>query len=145
MDYAAVGRKIVLDCWPQFSWWPKEELAKIGRAAVEAVNEARPAPQRVKMMIDEMTEDDIRNCMASEPSLSVYPSPLEPDIIRHARVANRLATTPKPPAVDPDERAKEMYAWFISKCGGGNFLPSWEEISEPERVGWRAVAAMEGK
>jgi hypothetical protein len=189
MDHEAIGRKIVLDCWPQFSWWPKEELAKIGRAAVEAVNKALPvatahavaryvqshynnitgselnrivedilaairhfaAPERVEMMIEGASVIQLDAAMWNE--LNIAPdrrSQLEYDTVRTcAVVAHRLATTPKPPAVDPDARAKKMWGAFMRGINPHSTATDdefWNFATQGDRAGIRAVvAAMEGK
>lgn len=105
-------------------------------------------PARLRMMADGMEVDDIAAWMKARMKEAGHFGALT--FLDAARMAHRLATTPAP-EVDPDAEAKRL-AW-AHKCASFPAASDddrtsddwWPTLSERDKAGWRAVAAMKEK
>lgn len=109
------------------------------------------APPRQRMMIEGMSVEDITKRISdTAPARFLHTwgkdEVIAVDAEHAARVAHRLATTPAP-EVDADAGAKAL-AWKFHKAalveiGAENADDLWASFKDHQRLGWRAVAAME--
>jgi hypothetical protein len=106
------------------------QFCSVGKAARELVEEERP-----KMMIEGMSQNDIQDAMTAA---IVKNSHSRPDSFECARIAHRLATTPRP-VPDPDAEAKR---WLKIAFPGHS---GWEFAEVCVQEAMRRIAAAKGK